>query len=93
MSAQYQLKLTGENIFYQRDVYFCLFYIKKKFRFRYAVPEDWYTSHKVRRYGFHGTSHKYVANEASKILGKSLENLDLITAHLGHGCSIAAIKG
>ena len=59
---------------------------------RYAVPEDWYTSHKVRRYGFHGTSHKYVANEASKILDKPLENLDLITAHLGHGCSIAAIK-
>merc|ERR1711971_335633 len=60
--------------------------------YRYAVPEDWYTSHKVRRYGFHGTSHKYVANEASKILDKPLENLDLITAHLGHGCSIAAIK-
>jgi hypothetical protein len=62
------------------------------YQYRYAVPEDWYTSYKVRRYGFHGTSHKYVANEASKILGKSLENLDLITAHLGHGCSIAAIK-
>ena len=71
-------------------------WIKAKYtntnQYRYAVPEDWYTSHKVRRYGFHGTSHKYVANEASKILDKPLENLDLITAHLGHGCSIAAIK-
>ena len=60
---------------------------------RYAVPEDWYIKHKVRRYGFHGTSHKYVAKEASKVLEEPLENLNLVTAHLGHGCSIAAIKG
>ena len=60
--------------------------------FRYAIPENWYEVYKVRRYGFHGTSHKYVANEAAKILNKPIEDLKLITAHLGHGCSIAAIK-
>ena len=60
--------------------------------FRYAVPQSWYNTHKVRRYGFHGTSHKYVAEQAAKILDKPLDELKLITAHLGNGCSLAAIK-
>jgi acetate kinase len=60
--------------------------------YRYAIPEDWYLSYGVRKFGFHGTSHKFVASEAAKILDKPFEELNLITCHLGHGCSIAAIK-
>merc|ERR1712150_395493 len=60
--------------------------------YRYAVPENWYQNYNVRRYGFHGTSHKYVACEAAKLLDKPIENLKIITAHLGHGCSVAATK-
>ncbi len=58
---------------------------------RYAIPEK-YFKRGVKRYGFHGTSHKYVAEQASKILGKGLSDLKLITCHLGNGCSITAIK-
>ncbi|WP_135229867.1 acetate kinase [Deinococcus fonticola] len=61
--------------------------------YRYAVPESWYTQHGVRRYGFHGTSHQYVAQEAAKMLGKPLEDLNLVTAHLGNGCSATAVRG
>ena len=61
--------------------------------FMYAVPYDLYERHRVRRYGFHGTSHAFVAGEAARRLGKPLEELQLITAHLGNGCSAAAIKG
>jgi acetate kinase len=61
--------------------------------FRYAVPTSWYTEHSVRRYGFHGTSHAYVARRAAGVLGRPLDELDLITAHLGNGASIAAIAG
>jgi len=61
--------------------------------FRYAVPEEWYREHGVRRYGFHGTSHAFVAREAARILGRPLDELDLITAHLGNGASMAAISG
>ncbi len=61
--------------------------------YRYAVPETWYREHGVRRYGFHGTSHAYVAQEAARMLGRPLEALNLITAHLGNGCSVAAIQG
>ena len=60
--------------------------------FRYAIPEDWYVDHKVRRYGFHGTSHMYVANEFARMIKKPLNELSLITAHLGNGCSVCAIK-
>ncbi|MBP7847128.1 MAG: acetate kinase [Burkholderiales bacterium] len=58
----------------------------------YSLPYEIYTEHKVRRYGFHGTSHKYVANEAAKLLGKNLNELKIITCHLGNGASVAAIK-
>ena len=61
--------------------------------YRYAVPEGWYSEHGVRRYGFHGTSHAYVAQEAARMLGQPLDELNLITAHLGNGCSVAAIQG
>lgn len=60
--------------------------------YMYGVPYEWYEKYHVRKYGFHGTSHKYVAAEAAKYLGKPLEELRLITAHLGNGASLAAIK-
>ena len=56
----------------------------------YAVPYEWYTKYKVRRYGAHGTSHKYVALRANELLGK--EDTKLITCHIGNGASISAIK-
>ena len=59
--------------------------------YRYAVPDEWYADHGVRRYGFHGTSHSHVAREAARVLGRPLDELDLITAHLGNGASTAAI--
>ena len=58
-----------------------------------AVPYRWYTENKVRRYGFHGTSHKYVAGRAAAMLGKPIEELKLISCHLGNGSSIAAVDG
>ncbi len=61
--------------------------------YRYAIPEAWYTSHGVRRYGFHGTSHAYVAREAAAHLGRPLEELNLITLHLGNGASACAVAG
>ena len=59
--------------------------------FRYAVPEDWYRRYHVRRYGFHGTSHRYVTLRAAELLGKDPEQVDLITVHLGNGCSMTAV--
>ena len=60
--------------------------------YRYAVPNNFYTEHGVRVYGFHGTSHRYVARMAAEYLGKPLEEMNLITAHLGNGASITAIR-
>jgi acetate kinase len=60
--------------------------------FRYAVPEDWFTEHGVRRYGFHGTSHRYVSQEAANRLGRPITELRLVTAHLGNGASAAAVR-
>ena len=60
--------------------------------FMYSLPYEIYQEHKVRRYGFHGTSHKYVAVRAAKLLGKDLNQLKLISCHLGNGASVAAIK-
>jgi len=60
--------------------------------YRYAVPEAWYRDHGVRRYGFHGTSHRYVAERAADRLSQPLEQLNLITLHLGNGASAAAIE-
>lgn len=58
----------------------------------YGLPYELYKKYKIRRYGFHGTSHLYVSNRAAEILGKDLNELRIITAHLGNGCSMAAIK-
>lgn len=60
--------------------------------YMYAVPFEWYEKYGVRKYGFHGTSHKYVALEASRYLKKPIEELRLVTAHIGNGGSLAAIK-
>jgi acetate kinase len=60
--------------------------------FRYAVPEEWYTRYGVRRYGFHGTSHRFVSAQAATLLNKPPGELRLVTAHLGNGCSAAAIR-
>ena len=59
----------------------------------YSIPYDFYQKYKIRRYGFHGTSHKYVAQQASEMLGIPLEHLRIITCHLGNGSSVTAIKG
>ena len=61
--------------------------------YTYALPYEYYEQDKVRRYGFHGTSHKYVAQRAAAMLGKPLEELKLISCHLGNGSSITAIDG
>ena len=61
--------------------------------YMYALPYEYYEKDKVRRYGFHGTSHKYVTQRASAMLGKPIEELKLISCHLGNGSSIAAVDG
>ncbi|MFW2367791.1 MAG: acetate kinase [Desulforhopalus sp.] len=60
--------------------------------YHYALPYELYEKLRVRRYGFHGTSHKFVAGECARLIGKSLNDLNLITIHLGNGCSMTAIK-
>ena len=59
--------------------------------YTYALPYEYYEKDKVRRYGFHGTSHKYVTQRAADMLGKPIESLKLISCHLGNGSSIAAV--
>ena len=61
--------------------------------YTYALPYKYYEQDKVRRYGFHGTSHKYVTRRAADMLGKPLESLKLISCHLGNGSSVAAVAG
>jgi acetate kinase len=58
----------------------------------YGIPYELYKKYKIRRYGFHGTSHLYVSQRAAELLNKDIKNLKLITAHLGNGCSMSAIK-
>lgn len=59
----------------------------------YPIPYEYYKKYGVRKYGFHGTSHKYVAERAAEIVGKPLESLKIITCHLGNGASITAVNG
>ncbi len=59
----------------------------------YPLPYEYYEKYKVRRYGFHGTSHKYVTQRAAAMLGKKAEDLKIITCHLGNGSSITAVNG
>ncbi|MCM3179591.1 acetate kinase [Cytobacillus horneckiae] len=61
--------------------------------FLYSLPYHYYTDYGIRKYGFHGTSHKYVSERAAEMLGRPLEQLRLISCHLGNGASIAAIEG
>ncbi len=60
--------------------------------FLYGIPYDYYKKYKVRRYGFHGTSHEFVANRAAQILKKEIEELKIIVCHLGNGASVSAVK-
>lgn len=57
----------------------------------YAVPYGWYRDHQIRRYGFHGTSHRFILEESARRLGRAPQSVSLISAHLGNGCSITAI--
>jgi acetate kinase len=63
------------------------------FAYMYALPYELYKDYGIRRYGFHGTSHRYVANLAAQMLGKDIKDTKLITCHLGNGASVAAING
>lgn len=63
------------------------------YAYMYAIDYSHYEKYKIRRYGAHGTSHKYVAQEAARYLGKNIEDLKIITCHLGNGSSITAVKG
>lgn len=60
--------------------------------YTYAIPYEYYEKYKVRRYGFHGTSHKFIAHRAADLFKKPIEELKIITCHLGNGSSIAAVK-
>ena len=64
-----------------------------KHAYMYAIPQKYYDEYGIRKYGFHGTSHKFVAQAAADYLKRPLEDLNLITCHLGNGSSIAAIQG
>jgi len=59
----------------------------------YAIPYEYYEKYKIRRYGFHGTSHKYVSMRAAEILGKDIKDLNIVTCHLGNGSSVTAVQG
>lgn len=63
------------------------------YAFTYALPYELYEKYGVRKYGFHGTSHRYVTNEAAKLLNKDVKDLKIVTCHLGNGASCAAIDG
>ena len=64
-----------------------------KYAFLYAIPQSFYKEHMIKRYGFHGTSHRYVSKIAADKLKKNIKDLRIITCHLGNGASITAIKG
>ncbi|MFA5006232.1 MAG: acetate kinase [Candidatus Izemoplasmatales bacterium] len=61
--------------------------------FLYATPYDWYERHAVRKYGFHGTSHKYVSERVAALMGKEPKDVNVVVCHLGNGASICAVKG
>lgn len=64
----------------------------KPYAFLYGIPYIFYQKYKIRRYGFHGTSHFYVSNRMAEVLERPIEELRIITCHLGNGCSMAAVK-
>lgn len=59
----------------------------------YPLPYEFYEKYKIRRYGFHGTSHKYVSQRAAEIMGKDIKDLNIVTCHLGNGSSVTAVQG
>lgn len=61
--------------------------------FTYPLPYEYYENYKVRKYGFHGTSHKYVSHRCAELMGKRPEDVNIITCHLGNGASLCAVKG
>lgn len=61
--------------------------------FLYGIPRKYYDEDGIRRYGFHGTSHQFVSNEAAKMLGKDIKDVNIIVCHLGNGASVTAVKG
>ena len=61
--------------------------------YMFAIPYEFYEKHAIRRYGFHGTSHRYVSQKCAEVLGKDIKDLKIITCHLGNGSSIAAVDG
>ncbi|MFK5883915.1 MAG: acetate/propionate family kinase, partial [Candidatus Izemoplasma sp.] len=61
--------------------------------YMYSVPYEWYEKYGVRKYGFHGTSHKYVSQRAAEMLGKDIKDTKIIVCHLGNGASICAVDG
>ena len=63
------------------------------FRYVYPIPYEFYENDKIRRYGFHGTSHRYVSTEVAKAIGRPIEELKIVTCHLGNGSSITAVDG
>jgi acetate kinase len=62
------------------------------YAFHYAIPYEYYEKYRIRRYGFHGTSHHFVSLQAAKLIGKPIDEAQFISAHLGNGCSVAAIR-
>lgn len=58
----------------------------------YAIPYEYYEKYKIRKYGFHGTSHRYVSQECAKLMGKPIEELKIVTCHLGNGASVCAVR-
>ncbi len=63
------------------------------YAYMYAIPYEYYEKYQIRRYGFHGTSHRYVSAKAAEFLGKDIKDLKIVTCHLGNGSSIAAVDG
>lgn len=65
----------------------------EKVAYLYPIPYEYYTKYGVRKYGFHGTSHRYVSAKAAELVSKNIEDLKIITCHLGNGSSVSAVKG
>ncbi len=63
------------------------------YAYLYALPYEFYEKHRIRRYGFHGTSHRYVAQKSAEFLEQPITALNMVTCHLGNGCSITAVRG
>lgn len=63
------------------------------YAYLYALPYEYYEKYRIRRYGFHGTSHRYISQRAAELLGKDIKDLKIVTCHLGNGSSVAAVDG